>query len=230
MFGWMSALQPKGTKRMTDTTGAYDGGATGVMSGLIEGTGVATAAGWRPVEAIAVGDKVLTFDAGMQPVTRVERRALWSGETNCPPLFWPLEVPVGAVGNRKAMRLLPNQGVMLESDVAELVYDDPFALLPALALEGVDGVHRVPPRHGIEAVVLYFDSDQVIFADSGMLFFSPSSRDLLDHADKDDDMPLYSLLPLDEAVILAEAVAIEAGATGRQAPATPRPPVASAAA
>ena len=182
MMGWMSAQRPRGTKRMPDTTGAYDGGATGVMSGLIEGTRVATAMGWRPIEAIAVGDKVLTFDAGLQPVTRIERRALWSGESACPARFWPLEVPAGALGNRDVMHILPNQGVMLESDAAELAYDDPFALVPALALEGVNGIHRTPPRPATEVLVLHFETDQVVFANSGALFFAPSSRDLLDRA------------------------------------------------
>lgn len=209
MFGWMSAHQSKGTKRMTDITGAYDGGATGVMSGLIEGTRVATAMGWRPVEAIAVGDKVLTFDAGLQAVTRIERRALWSGETGCPTRFWPLEVPAGALGNREVMHLLPNQGVLLESDAAEMVYGDPFTLLPAQALDGVNGIHRVPPRHGVDVVILHFESEQVVFANSGALFFAPSSRDLLDRAFEGDTAPLYTVLPMDEAVVLAEAIELE---------------------
>jgi len=212
MFGWMSKNQSKGIKRMTDVTGAYDGGATGVMSGLVEGTRVATAMGWRPVEAIAVGDKVLTFDAGLQVVTRIECRALWSGETACPPRFWPLEVPAGALGNRQMMYLLPNQGVLLESDAAEMVYGDPFTLLPAQALDGVNGIHRVPPRHGTDVVTLHFETEQVVFANSGALFFAPSSRDLLDRAFDGDTEPLYTVLPMDEAVILAEAIQLEAQA------------------
>ncbi len=197
---------------MTDVTGAYDGGVTGVMSGLIEGTRVATAMGWRPVEAIAAGDKVLTFDAGLQVVTRIDRRAVWAGDTACPARFWPLEVPAGALGNREMMHLLPNQGVMLESDAAELVYGDPFTLLPAQALDGVNGIHRVPPRHGIDVVILHFETEQIVFANSGALFFAPSSRDLLDRAFDGDAAPLYTVLPMDEAVILAEAIELEAQA------------------
>ena len=37
-------------------------------TGLVAGTRIATAMGWRAVEAIAVGDLVLTFDNGLQPV------------------------------------------------------------------------------------------------------------------------------------------------------------------
>ncbi|WP_241525652.1 Hint domain-containing protein [Pseudophaeobacter leonis] len=39
--------------------------------GLLAGTHVASNLGWRPVEALCAGDKVLTFDHGMQTIVEV---------------------------------------------------------------------------------------------------------------------------------------------------------------
>jgi hypothetical protein len=178
MFGWKSATRQK-TNRMMETTGAYDGGATGVMTGVVAGTRVATTMGWRDVAALTKGDLVLTFDGGLQEVTAIARRPMWTGRSAVPRAFWPLMIPAGALENAKPMMVLPRQGVMLESDVAETVLGDPFALIPAAALEGVGGIERVCPNDPIEVVTLQFATDQVVFAEQGALLFCPAAADLV---------------------------------------------------
>jgi len=194
MFGFKSA-------RRSD---AFENtGATAVNAGLMGGTKVATAMGWRPVEAIAEGDKVLTFDAGLQTITKVDRIRLWSGQDSCPRQFWPLEVPAGALGNREAMRVLPGQNIMIESDAAEQLYGDPFTLIPAEAVEGLHGVDRTPPQYDIEVIILHFSADQVVFSESGTLFFCPASTDIVQAAAMEEPRPFYSVLTMDEARFLA---------------------------
>jgi hypothetical protein len=193
------AVQPERTERMADGRGAHEGVASALVLGLVEGTKVATEIGWRPVEGIAVGDKALTFDAGLQPVASVTRRPLWMGEGDCPERFWPVGVPAGALGNRAPICMLANQPIMLESDAAEEIFGDPFTLVPATALIGVRGIAAVPPEPGLEAVVLDFEDEQVVFTDSGALFLAPSSRDLLDHALSAGEPSVYEVLPVDTA-------------------------------
>lgn len=178
MFGWKSAAVGK-TDRMVDMSGAYDGGATGAMTGIVTGTRVATSQGWCDADTIRAGDMVMTFDSGLRRVIKVERRPLWSGDGPVPERFWPILVPVGMIENAQPVMLLPRQGVLLESDLAEAALGDPFALIPAVALEGGAGVERVCPNDLIEVVSLHFDSDQVIFAEHGALLFCPSGGDLV---------------------------------------------------
>lgn len=187
-----------------DAARAEDAGPT--QPGLISGTRIATTMGWRPVEAIMPGDKVLTFDSGLQPVTHVTRQRLWDARTPCPDRYWPIEVPAGVLGNRDAMELLPHQGILVESDTAEDIYGDPFSIIPAEAAEGLDGVHRVPPADTAELVCLHFATDQLVFGKAGALFFCPALRDMLGC---DQDMPqdpLYSILPIEEARFLAARI------------------------
>ena len=176
--------------------------------GLIAGTRVATAIGWRPVEAVTPGDKVLTFDAGLQTVTRVERSSL-SGGGRCPEHLWPMVVPAGALGNQSEMQLLPEQPVMLESDTAEELLGDPFTLMPAAALEGFRGIYRSRPVGEVEVISICFEHDQVVFANIGALFFCPKvmcgeiRKNLLD---MDDDASPYVPLSMEQAETLASLI------------------------
>lgn len=202
MFGWFSAFTSDDQFDLKSED-CFQKRGGGINAGLVSGTRVATGMGWRQVEAIAEGDLVLTFDAGLQKITKVERVRLWGGEERCPARFWPLEVPVGALGNREVMHILPGQSIMLESDVAEDIYGDPFSLIPAAAVEGVRGIERVPPQSDVEVVLLYFAEEQVVFANNGALFLCPASRDLTDYAYDASGDTFYSILPMDEARFLA---------------------------
>jgi len=208
MFGWKKSAFGD-ANQMTEQSSANDSDAEGAMTGIVSGVRVATAMGWRPIEAIAVGDRVLTFDGGLQVVTQVQRKFLWTGTGDCPRQFWPLEVPKGALGNREVMSLLPRQPVMLESDAAEQTLGDPFALIPAEAMDGMNGITRVPPRGPVAVVVLQFAEDQIVFANSGALFFCPAARDLVSDVFNEGLGCGYQILPLDKARALAALIDAE---------------------
>jgi len=214
MFEFRKSILGGAVFRQHEPTGAWDGAERmqdRLASGLAAGTRVATTMGWRPVEAVTEGDMVLTFDDGMQRVTRVERGLLWKDAAPLPRHLWPLEVPVGALGNQMPMLLLPEQSVMLESDSAEALFDDPFTLLPAAALEGLHGITRVAPAQPVEVITLHFERDQVVFANVGALFYCPA------HAEGaiaplwgQEGASAYRTLPIDEAEILIDCIASEA--------------------
>ncbi len=175
-----------------------------LAAGLVAGTQVATQMGWRDVAAVAVGDQILTFDGGMQTVASVNRQILMTGGELAPGEAWPLFVPAHALGNRDDMVLLPQQSVMIEADAAEEVFGDPFAMIPALVLEGFRGIVRVPPAEQIELITLGFSQDEVIFANTGALIYCPKSTDILDAGLSD-----YTTLPLEAARALITVMEID---------------------
>lgn len=175
-----------------------------LATGLVAGTQVATQFGWRDVSAVAVGDQVLTFDGGMQTVSSVSRQILVTGGDFAPADAWPLFVPAGALGNRDDMTLLPQQSVMIEADAAEEVFGDPFAMVPALALEGYRGIVRVPPADQIELITIAFSQDEVVFANTGALMFCPKSTDIFDAG-----LSVYSTLSLDSARALVAVMELD---------------------
>lgn len=177
MFHWLSRTTER-SKRGGDPQGSCDAGVVGAASGILRGARVATALGWRAVDAMAPGDLVLTFDGGLQPVTKITRTPVWSGEAAMPKALWPLHVPAGALGNSADLNLLPRQYVMIESDAGEDIFGDPFSLIQASVLKDVAGVEPVLPDLAQEAVTLHFESDQVIFDQSGVLYHCPSTAGL----------------------------------------------------
>jgi hypothetical protein len=177
---------------------------TDFASGLVAGTKVATQIGWRDVAAVAVGDQVLTFDGGMQTVTSINRQIIATMGEYSPCDAWPIFVPADALGNRDPMVLLPQQSIMIESDAAEEVFGDPFAMIPALALEGFCGISRVPPATQIEIVTLVFAQDEVVFSNIGALIFCPWSSDLIDAG-----LSAYSTLSLDVAKALVMVMELD---------------------
>lgn len=174
MFGW-KAKSSTTAYRMAETSGSYNGGQI-TAHGLTAGTRVASNLGWRDVAALTVGDKVLTFDNGMQVITEIRRNMIWVDAIEVPVHAWPVHIPQDVLGNRVAMTLMPDQGVMIETDAAADAHGDPFAVVPAVSLDGVMGVTRVAPREQVEMITLFFADEEVIYAECGALMHCPRSH------------------------------------------------------
>ena len=196
--------------------------ARGSGHGIVAGTLVATEMGWRPVEALMLGDEVMTFDGGLQRITGLSRARLWNGEMECPRAMWPIRVPAGLMGNRRDLVLMPEETVVIESDAAEHIYNDPFALIPALALIDMPGVERICPNTEIEVVSISFEDDQVIYVEGAALIFCPTGAAgepigmaaLLTEEFNGTASSAYQVLSLDDARMLASCMAAEQAARG----------------
>ncbi|MBC7133193.1 MAG: Hint domain-containing protein [Roseovarius sp.] len=164
-------------------------------SGLLSETRLATELGWRPVEALAEGDLVLTFDGGLRPLRGITRRPLRATGSETRRDFWPLEIAAEVIGNPRALRLMPHQALLVESDLAERLCGDPFALLPAHALRVLAGVEPALPGPDEMIVQLHFAREEIVFGDQGLMFLCPAAHDLLEQATGREAPSGYRLLP-----------------------------------
>ncbi|OCX66743.1 hypothetical protein BFP70_00870 [Thioclava sp. SK-1] len=176
--------------------------------GIVSGTKIHSEHGWRPIEAIQPGDKITTFDNGPRAVAQVKRAQLWTGQGNCPRHALPLAVPAGALGNATPLLLLPEQNVMIESDLAESVFGDPFAMIPSAALEGYNGITRIEPMGTTEVFVLEFEEEQVIYANgAGMIHCQAAAHDRRGiEVFLEDNTQGYASLPIETARALVAAL------------------------
>lgn len=209
MFGWIT--RGHGTPhRLAEPSGSYDTAACFAGQGLVGGTCIATATGWRGVETIQAGDMVLTFDNGMQAVAAVRRTTFRTNPAQARPQTLPLVVPVGALSNRVPLVLLPEQGVMVESDAASDSMGDPFAVVPAHTLTGYRGIRADYEPRELTLVTVCFERPQVVYAEAGTLIYCPQAHvDLLNMVKQE-----YKLLPLHEARFLVECMQYEDETTG----------------
>ncbi len=206
MFGWKTRTNEM-PRRTAETSGAYNGSLTAQTHGLMAGTKVASNLGWRVIEALTVGDSVLTFDHGMQEIVEIRRQTFWMDAPDTNYATWPVIVPVGALDNREEMTLLADQGVVVESDAAADAFGDPFSVVPAHALEGVRGITRAAPAHQVELIAVYFAGEEVIYAEGGALIHCPAHTMALD-AFLNADVA-YGVLSPRDAAFVAESLVVE---------------------
>ena len=195
MFGWM---QRAGAQPATDFE-ADPQGAAGVLrgmmitgrAGILSEMAVATDHGWRPASALRVGDRLLTFDNGFRPLRDIQRETLHpAGERGVAQVV----VPAGALGNERELRLMPDQGIMVESDTVQDILDDPFVVIPAHTLCGFRGIAMGEAIGEACVTTLAFAEDQVIYVEGGLLAHCPHPRDLLEGGDEAPSAPLYEVI------------------------------------
>lgn len=193
-----------GADRMAPGRVAMEGSASGGSgSGIIAGTRIATESGWQRAEDLAAGTRVLTFDSGLRRILEMTRGVIWDFDQRCPSGLYPLAVPALSLGNTAAMLLLPDQNVLIESELEEALSGEPFVLLPAAALAGYRGIDRIAPLGRTEIVGLRFAEDEIVYANGVRLihcprdpvgaFAGPGSR----HARQ--SRPAYRPIGLDQA-------------------------------
>lgn len=209
MFGFGSAIFGASTRlqRQPETGASYASHAGIQHNGLVAGTRLATNLGWRPVEAIAVGDELLTFDHGPQRVSAVSRELLFTRGDVRPVQARLIEVPAQALGNALPLTLLPDAAVMIESDVAEELFGCPFALVPARALVGYRGIGQQGAPRPLEVVTLHCEEDEIVYAEGGALVFCPAAVAGIVSLDALGDLPRNEAYSMLDTALAQELVA-----------------------
>lgn len=142
-------------------------------SGLVAGSLIETARGWTPVEDLRAGARVMTYDGGAQPLAAIRRVSPDHG-LRAGPGAELVRVPGGALDNCGDLLLLPDQQVLIHSDAAEAVLGVPAVLIRAAALTGFRGIHRIVPEAPVALIALEFESDEMVFVNSGTLLHCPA--------------------------------------------------------
>jgi hypothetical protein len=204
MFGWKDKKATI-TASIAKVSGAMDGLLITGQSGFVSGIHVASNRGWRAVDTLSVGDKVLTFDHGMQTVVDIQRETLFAPEHSLSRSQCPVLVPKGAMNNRKDIWLMPDQGMLVESDVAIDAQGDPFAVVPARALKGLRGIRSAPQLDHLNITTLAFANDEVVYVEGGLLAFCPRPRCILTDA-ASPGAQLYDVLDMRAARSLVECL------------------------
>lgn len=168
------------------------------QTGLFAGTRIASNLGWRSVEKLRAGDRVLTFDNGMQELREVRRTSTFIDASATKRAHWPVTFPAGALGNREQIVLAAHQPVMLECDAIQDHMGDPFAVVPAQALSGFCGIAQCAPEASIDMFSVVFAEDEVVYIEGGLLALCPYEGRVKIGPVADADA-LYTVLTLPQA-------------------------------
>lgn len=108
-----------------------------VPPGVATRTRIATPMGWKPVEELAPGDKVLTRDHGACPVIANSVRTAAEIGLSAPVIFEP-----GVLGNEARLVVSPRHRLLRTGGWAEILFGVPEVLVPAAHFVDVPGVVR----------------------------------------------------------------------------------------
>lgn len=157
---------------------------------------IATARGEVPVESIAVGDRVITRDNGIQPVRWVGRRDLTEAQIATSPSMAAVTIRKGALGHglpERDMAVSPQHRVLISSDEAMLYFDEREVLVAAKHLVGRPGI-----EHGRACDTSYihfmFDNHEIVLSDGAWTeSFQPGDHSLkgIGKAQRDEILALF---------------------------------------
>lgn len=142
-----------------------------VTTGLVAGTLLETSSGWRPIEALTVGDCVQTLDGGLARVLHLDRRTLRPEvETAL------LMLPGGQYDACSDLLLLPGQHLLIDTLDDEAMQGAPFAMIPAQALAGPN-VRRHSAPKAVDIITPLFADEEIVYANTGVLLHCPGITD-----------------------------------------------------
>ncbi|WP_179380839.1 Hint domain-containing protein [Jannaschia marina] len=159
------------------------------------GTLIRTMAGDVPVETLAAGDFVTTYDHGAQPLR-------WVGQTTVPATgrFAPVRFAAGALGTTRDLTVSPQHRILITGWRAELLFGGPEVLAPAVGLVNDTDIQRVSGGE-VTYVHLMFDHHEIVYSnDIPTESFRPDSYSLgaVDTATREEIFALFPELALPE--------------------------------
>lgn len=126
---------------------------------FVAGTLIRTPDGDKPVEELAPGDLVMTYDDGPQPVRWIGRRTVEAKGK-----LAPIRIRRGTFGKHGTLLVSPQHRILVRDVLAELMFGERDVLVKARDLVN-DGSVKIMEGGEVEYVHLLFDTHQVIFSE-----------------------------------------------------------------
>lgn len=186
-------MQAAATFVATDAIRPAGHKAAALLSGIVAGTLVDTATGWRAVETLRRGDAVHTVDGGLREVALVDRQWLLPADN-----AELVMLPGGLLGAAADMLLPADQHLLIDTWDCDGLTDAVAALVPASRVERAFALPRRRVARPVELVTPLFQNEEVIWANSGLQLHCPGIRQGAQSGPADSFYPL-----LDDAVATA---------------------------
>ena len=168
----LNGLADRTTINITSNVGGEQSGTVQLLDGTLvtfsnidqvicftPGTRILTETGYRPVEGLRPGDRLMTRDGGLQPLRWIgARRTLAAGQAA------PIRIAPHVLGGKRPLLVSPQHRMLLAGYEAQLLFGAEEVLASARHLLGGAGVTRVEGGE-VTYIHLAMDRHEVIFAE-----------------------------------------------------------------
>lgn len=161
------SLQRDGDGADTFVDGAPTPGTTNIC--FAGGTFLATPKGEQPVEALAVGDLVLTADRGPQPITWLFAKTWTPSELAIAPKLAPVLIRADALGPgvpSRDLRVSQLHRVSVQGAIARRMFGTDEVLIPAKALLPLAGVTLDVPSTDVTYYHVMLERHEVVLSNA----------------------------------------------------------------
>ena len=168
-----------------------------VIACFTPGTLIATPKGEVPVERLQLGDRVLTRDNGIQTIRWVGHRKLDHLQLKKLKELRPIVIRAGALGGgrpERDMKVSPMHRMLVQSEVAQMYFDQTEVLIAAKDLTVIDGV-EVGEGPYVTYVHFMCDQHEIVLSDGAWSeSFQPGDLSMKG-LDEDQRSELLTLFP-----------------------------------
>lgn len=185
------------------------------------GTRIATPAGEVAVEALRVGDLVLTADRGEQPVGWTAARRIGAAELADRPNLRPIRLRAGALGNGTPATDLvvsPQHRILVRSGIALRMFGAAEVLVAARQLVSLDGIDVAEDLDVVTYVHFAFDRHEVVLSNGAAtesLYPGPEALKALGPAAREELLAIFPQLRGGDAAAVPPARLLVPGRQAR---------------
>ncbi|MFW2589746.1 Hint domain-containing protein [Sagittula sp. SSi028] len=161
------------------------------------GTQITTNTGQKAVETLEVGDLVATVDHGMQPIRWIGSTKLSPEDLAAKPKLAPIRIRAGALGDGLPLQDLwvsRQHRVLLRSKIADRMFGNPEVLVPAVKLQGIEGIDIDYEATDVEYFHILFDRHEVVFSNGAAtesLFTGPEAMKSVSAEAREEILELF---------------------------------------
>jgi len=161
------------------------------------GTLIKTSSSEVAVEDLGVGDKVLTMDAGYQPIRWIGGRKVSATELRNNPNLKPICICADALGPgrpRQDLLVSPQHRVLVRSPIAARLFDSTEVLIPAKKLLELPGIDVEDGDDGVEYFHILFDAHQLVWSNGAVtesLFTGPEALNAMSPEAREEIAALF---------------------------------------
>ncbi len=131
------------------------------------GTAIATPKGEVLAEDLRVGDRIVTRDNGLQPITWIGKKRIDYKQLNALPTVRPILVKEGAIGDglpERDMLVSPSHRMLIVSELAQLYFDRAEVLVAAKHMLNMDGV-EISNQPYITYLPIMCENHEIVLSD-----------------------------------------------------------------
>lgn len=187
-----------------------------------KGTMIETTDGTTAIENLAVGDRVLTQDNGVQVIRWIGHRTLSKLDLVLHPNLAPIRIEAGTLGNnqpKQALSVSPQHRILVRSKVAERMFGANEILIAAKHLLEIDGIEIESDLVNVAYFHILFDRHEIVVANGAAtesLYLGPQTRKSISKASWDEIFDLFPELQASEKTLPVSARLVPQGRKARK--------------